>query len=58
MLAEVVDVARRCQHESKHVYAVLVNERASNSAVAGPSDQGLAVVMGRNEQQWHKQYDN
>ncbi|DBA82222.1 TPA: hypothetical protein ACH3X2_000496 [Trebouxia sp. C0005] len=36
---------------------VFVDERASNSAAAGPSNQGAAMVMGHSEQQWHRWYD-
>ena len=36
---------------------VFVDERASNSAAAGPSNQGAAMVMGHSEQQWHNWYD-
>ncbi len=36
---------------------VFVDERASNTAAAGPSNQGTAMVMGHGEQQWHKWYD-
>ncbi len=36
---------------------VFVDERASDSAAAGPSNQGAAMVMGHNEQQWRNWYD-
>ncbi|DBB06052.1 TPA: hypothetical protein ACH3X3_010023 [Trebouxia sp. C0006] len=36
---------------------VFVDERASNSAAAGPSNQGAAMVMGHSEQQWRNWYD-
>ena len=36
---------------------VFVEERQSNNAVAGPSNQGAAMVMGHNVQQWFKWYD-
>ena len=36
---------------------VFVDERASNNAVAGPSNQGAAMVMGHSEQQWRRWYD-
>ena len=36
---------------------VFVDERQSNNAVAGPSKQGAAMVMGHSLQQWHKWYD-
>ncbi|DBA67799.1 TPA: hypothetical protein ACH3X2_001201 [Trebouxia sp. C0005] len=36
---------------------VFIDERASNSAAAGPSNQGAAMVMGHSEQQWRKWYD-
>ena len=35
---------------------VFVDERASNSAAAGPSNQGAAMVMGHSEQQWRNWY--
>ncbi len=31
---------------------VFVDEKASNSAAAGPSNQGAAMVMGHSKQQW------
>ncbi len=34
-----------------------VDERASSSAAAGPSNQGAAIVMGHSEQQWRNWYD-
>ena len=34
-----------------------VDKRASNSAAAGPSNQGAAMVMGLSEQQWRKWHD-
>ncbi len=36
---------------------VFVDERASNGAAAGPSNQGDAMVMGDSEQQWRNWYD-
>ncbi|DBA92339.1 TPA: hypothetical protein ACH3X1_003068 [Trebouxia sp. C0004] len=36
---------------------VFVDERASNTAAAGPSSQGAAMVMGHSEQQWRNWYD-
>ena len=36
---------------------VFVDERVSNSAAAGPSNQGAAMVMGHSEQQWRNWYD-
>jgi len=36
---------------------VFVDERASNTAAAGPSNQQTAMVMGHGEQQWHEWYD-
>ncbi len=36
---------------------VFVDERQSNNAAAGPSNQGAAMVMGHSLQQWHKWYD-
>ena len=36
---------------------VFVDVRASNSAAAGPSNQGAAMVMGHSEQQWRNWYD-
>ncbi len=36
---------------------VFVDERASDSAAAGPSNQGAAMVMGHSEQQWRNWYD-
>ena len=36
---------------------VFVDERQSNSAAAGPSNQGAAMVMGHSVKQWDKWYD-
>ena len=36
---------------------VFVDERVSNSAAAGPSNQGATMVMGHSEQQWLNWYD-
>ena len=36
---------------------VFVEERQSNSAAAGPSNEGAAMVMGHSVKQWHKWYD-
>lgn len=36
---------------------VFVDERQSNSASAGPSNQGAAMIMGHNVKQWGKWYD-
>ncbi|KAL3152850.1 hypothetical protein ABBQ38_012165 [Trebouxia sp. C0009 RCD-2024] len=36
---------------------VFVDERQSNSATAGPSNQGAAMVMGHSVKQWDKWYD-
>ncbi|KAL3141509.1 hypothetical protein ABBQ32_005070 [Trebouxia sp. C0010 RCD-2024] len=36
---------------------VFVDERQSDSATAGPSNQGAAMVMGHSVKQWDKWYD-
>ena len=36
---------------------VFVDERSSDGAVAGPSNQGAAMVMGHSENQWRRWYD-
>ena len=36
---------------------VFVDERVSNSAAAGPSNQRAAMVMGHGKQQWRNWYD-
>lgn len=45
VLVEVIGLARRCQHGSKH-RQVIADERASNTVAAGPSHQGVAAEMG------------
>lgn len=38
-------------------WQVIVGKRATNIVAAGPSNQGIAMVMGHSKQQWRKWYD-